>query len=408
MTASWPYYPNVNSALTAITVAWTSLQSPRSSAKFFSVRGWIRFSWFRSRSSSIVSTSVPTARQGSPEKNFRVPCPRVQVGGLLHPSLCHGRHPQANVHEDGAKPHVLGEARLRLQAVPAAHLEVGAFVAYKAEQVVPVADNERGWCLAIGGDDADRHQRIDLVRRQSIGAARQYPLREDPVDGQRIGIATLPVAREAVGPLPDRLVERGRLLGLQRQAENDAVQEREPRIPLQDLRGQEPVGRDQPAVARPQPQRVGADAFDQLADQPAIARRARMAPRRRQIVPAGQRERDPPVQGALAGRVFDREQTDAVVPEHRVHAPHGAVWVGRHQQPIQRRHRGNPHPGVARSEHLVHEIVIEPVEDRQIEQAGAIRRRQVAQQPHADVVQFSVSRSASAPSPFASWARMLR
>ena len=98
------------------------------------------------------------------------------------------------------------------------------------------------------------------------------------------------------------------------------------------------------------------------------------------------RPRDPPVQGALAGRVFDREQTDAVVPEHRVHAPHGAVWVDRHQQPIQRRHRGDPHPGVARSEHLVHEIVIEPVEDRQIEQAGAIRRRQVAQQPHADVV----------------------
>ena len=32
-----------------------SLQSPRSATTFFSVRGWIRFSWFRSRSSSIVS-----------------------------------------------------------------------------------------------------------------------------------------------------------------------------------------------------------------------------------------------------------------------------------------------------------------------------------------------------------------
>ena len=292
MTASWPYCSNVNSALTAIAVDVAPeppqfrqiLQRPRLDPLL------------------VVPLEIELDRQhvgahgeaGITGKELAraVPCPRVQVGGLLHPSLRHGRHPQANVDKNGAEPHVLGEVRLPLQAVPAARLEVGAFVAGQAEQVVPGADDERGRGLAIGGHAVVRHQRVDLVLRQSIGAARQHPLREDPVDGQRLGIATLPVAREAVSPLPDRLVERGRLLGLQRQAENDAVQEREPRIPLQDLRGQEPVGRDQPAVARPQPQRVGADAFDQLADQPAVARRARMAPRRRQIVPADQRERD--------------------------------------------------------------------------------------------------------------------
>ena len=68
-----------------------------------------------------------------------------------------------------------------------------------------------------------------------------------------------------------------------------AVQEREPRIPRQELRGQEPVGRDQPGHALTQPQRVGAEALDQLADQLAVPQRARMAPRRQQIVPAGQR-----------------------------------------------------------------------------------------------------------------------
>ena len=51
-----------------------STQMPRTSIRFFRVRCWIAFSRFRSRSSSIISTSVPTVRQGSDEKDFLAIC----------------------------------------------------------------------------------------------------------------------------------------------------------------------------------------------------------------------------------------------------------------------------------------------------------------------------------------------
>ena len=154
----------------------------------------------------------------------------------------------------------------------------------------------------------------------------------------------------------------------------------------QDLGGQEPARRDQPRHAVPEPQPEHAEAFDELADQPAVAGLGGMAPCRRQLAPAGHRQRDAPVQSAPAAGIFDREQAETVIPQQGMQTPHGAIAVERQQQTVQRRQRGHPHPGVVRSEHVVHQIRVDPVEDGQIEQTGAVLRRQIAQQADTDVV----------------------
>ena len=123
-----------------------------------------------------------------------------------------------------------------------------------------------------------------------------------------------------------------------------------------------------------------------LADQPGVAGLGRMAPRRRQVAAAGQRQRDAPVQRAPAGRILGREQIETVVAQQRMQTPHGTVAVDGQQQTVQGRQRGHPRPGIVRPQHVIHQIRIDPVEDRQLEQAGAVLRRQVAQQMHADVV----------------------
>ena len=133
-------------------------------------------------------------------------------------ALRHGRHPQAEVHENVAEPYVLAELRLRLQAVPAALREAGALIADQAEQRVPGPGDVPGALLAIRRDPASRQRRVELDGCQSIRATRQNALREDPVDCQRIRIAALPVAREALGLPPDRVEQRVRLVELRLRA----------------------------------------------------------------------------------------------------------------------------------------------------------------------------------------------
>ena len=135
-----------------------------------------------------------------------------------------------------------------------------------------------------------------------------------------------------------------------------------------------------------QPQLAYAEALDELADRAAVARRPGMGQRRPQTAPADQRQCDPLVQGSLAGRILDGEPLETVIPEQWVHAPRGGVLVQRRQQAIQRQQSRDPRPGLARPEHVVHQVRIDRVEDRQVQQDAAVLRRQIAQQAHADVV----------------------
>ena len=163
-------------------------------------------------------------------------------------------------------------------------------------------------------------------------------------------------------------------------------------MPRRNLRRQKPSGRDQPAHPLPLPQLERAEAVEELADEAAVVRRVRMAPRRRQLATAGQLPGDSPVQRALAGRVLDREHVEAVVPEQRMQAAHRAVGVDGRQQAVQGRQRDDPPPGVARPQHLVHQARVDPVEDRQIEQVGPVLSRQIAEQAHAHEVPGDVPR----------------
>ena len=63
-----------------------------------------------------------------------------------------------------------------------------------------------------------------------------------------------------------------------------------------------------------------------------------------------------------------------------------AVPIEGQQQAVERRERRDPQPGVARFQHFVHEIRIDPVEDREIEEERAVLRRQPAEQAYPDVV----------------------
>ena len=56
------------------------------------------------------------------------------------------------------------------------------------------------------------------------------------------------------------------------------------------------------------------------------------------------------------------------------------------QQPVQLRQRGEPEPRAAGLERLVHQLRVDPVEQRQVEEQVAVLVRQVAQQPLAQKV----------------------
>ena len=189
---------------------------------------------------------------------------------LLHTSLRHGRHTQAGIDEDLSEPRVLGRAGLRLQTVPAAFLESGALVTRDAQQRVPGAGQRP---TPFIGEIACGEPRIEIGGQQVVCAAHQRDLGENAIDGQCVRVAPVPVPREAVGPLRDGFEPSRRLRSPGRQAENQAAQQIEPRIPRRDLRGQETAGRDEQRHALPQPEPACTVTLDEIADQPAVARR---------------------------------------------------------------------------------------------------------------------------------------
>ena len=79
-----------------------------------------------------------------------------------------------------------------------------------------------------------------------------------------------------------------------------------------------------PGIADPQPDVKHPSPRDKLAEEPSVARRARLVPRGNELPSAGQRPHDAGVQRALANRLLRRQRVCAGVPDERVQAPHRA------------------------------------------------------------------------------------
>ena len=187
-----------------------------------------------------------------------------------------------------------------------------------------------------------------------------------------------------------------RIVELQPETKHDAAQQCEARVPIHDPGCQETFGRNQLHHAVPQPQPADPHPLDELSDEQLVLRAAGVAPRLDQVVPSGQGPRDTHAQRTFAGRVFGGRQVAAVPPDHRVQALHPAATIQWQQETIQGRHRRNDAARMTGAEHFVDQFLIDPVEDSQIQKAGALLGRQVLQQPHRKKVGSDLFRDHSA------------
>ncbi len=111
-----------------------------------------------------------------------------------------------------------------------------------------------------------------------------------------------------------------------------------------------------------------------------------MAPRRHQVPPADQRERNALVQGTSARGVLYRQLTEAVVLQDWMQTPRIAFAVDWLLKTVQCRQRSDPPAGIVRFEHFVDHRGVATVEDGDIHQGGAVLRREVVQQTDVEVV----------------------
>ncbi len=236
----------------------------------------------------------------------------------------------------------------------------------------------------------DLRRWFGLVARRRRVADRQGGVRESPVDDPGTRIAAIRLLREIVGAPRSGRVHRARLAELRLRPQHEAAQKRAPRIRGRDLRRQVLIRREPRRHPGPQPHGEHPDLLDQLTDQPATSRCGCMAPGRRQIETVAQRPRDPRVKQLLAGGSVYGQAGVAVLLDQRMQAPDTAVLVDGQQNAVQLRPLHDAQAGIARPEHVVHQIRFDAVEDCNFEQGRADLGRQAGEQAHLDVVRHEL------------------
>ena len=227
---------------------------------------------------------------------------------------------------------------------------------------------------------------LSILHKNAASQRKDAQLRRVASDEHRREVFLAAAPRHAVEPGLGGSIQHARLVELKPQAPRHAADEGEPRKFLQQRRGQEPIGRGQTRHPIAQPHAEYADALHHLAQELAVARRAGMPPRGNELMVPRQGLGGPAVKLPLAIRIPSGEQPETMFLDKWVQAPHCTVPIQRRQQPVQRHEPIEAQPSVSRVRHLVNQIRIDPVEDRQIKEQGAVPVREAAQQARVEEV----------------------
>ena len=230
----------------------------------------------------------------------------------------------------------------------------------------------------------DAGHRLDVAPVGHAPADVQQALDDDVLGAERPVVAAFAVAREAAGGGRRRVVHAGGALEIAGGHQRHAAHQRQARVRRQHRDGQGAVDRAQRLEALLQPQPHPAGAFGDAAEQVGVVRLGGVAQRLDR--PPARRERlgDAAVEGPVAVGVLLEPTLLAVVPDERVQAHRRPAAAAGRQQPGERARRRDPPARVPHAGHLVDQVGVEAVEQREVEYEAAVRRRDAAPQPRLD------------------------